>query len=72
MKGYTNHPAPPPLEDGSLSLDEFGLWARIGRNQVFVEARMGRLIVTKVGRRSIVTHANALAWLRALPTKQVA
>jgi hypothetical protein len=63
---------PPTLEDGAFDLEGFERWAKIGRTQVFKEAKAGRLIVTKVGRRSIVTYANAKAWLASLPTRQVA
>jgi hypothetical protein len=75
MNGNTNHArfaAVPKINDGAFNLDEFAKWARVGRTAVYMEAAAGRLIVSKIGRRSVVTYANASAWLNSLPTRQPA
>jgi hypothetical protein len=43
-----------------------------GRSKLYGEIAAGRLIASKLGRRTIVTRENANAWLRELPTTQTA
>jgi hypothetical protein len=42
----------------------------VGRTKIYEEIAAGRLIASKVGSITIVTHPNALRWLRSLPTTQ--
>jgi hypothetical protein len=62
----------PPDADGAFEIDEFGEWSGLGKTMTYAEAKVGRLIMTKVGRKSIITFANARAWLNALPVRKVA
>jgi hypothetical protein len=39
----------------------------ISRSMIYEEIAAGRLIARKIGRRTIVRRADALAWLRSLP-----
>ena len=39
----------------------------ISRSMIYEEIAVGRLIARKIGRRTIVRRADALAWLRSLP-----
>lgn len=52
---------------GALSLDEFCAWVSIGRSKVYSEVRAGRLVLRKIGRKSVITVADAEAWLEQLP-----
>ena len=39
----------------------------VSRSMIYEEIAAGRLIARKIGRRTIVRRADALAWLRSLP-----
>ncbi len=52
---------------GAFDVPTFCSWAAIGRSQVYEEAKTGRLRLTKVGRKTIITIDDARAWLDALP-----
>lgn len=39
----------------------------VSRSLIYEEIASGRLIARKIGRRTIVRRADALAWLRSLP-----
>jgi hypothetical protein len=52
---------------GALSVDEFTSWSGIGRSKFYKEVAEGRLRLRKVGRKSVVTVPDALAWLENLP-----
>lgn len=54
---------------GNLTIGEFCLWANIGKVKTYEEAREGRLRITKVGRRSVITAPDAIAWREALRAK---
>ena len=41
--------------------------AGVGKTKLYGEIAAGSLIASKVGRRTVVTRANAKAWLRDLP-----
>ena len=62
--------SPPPADPDMQTAEEFGAWARIGRSQVFVEIRAGRLVPTYVGKRLLITRASREAWRDALPNKR--
>ena len=52
---------------GAFDIPSFCDWAAIGRSQVYEEAKIGRLRLTKIGRKTIITLDDARAWLEALP-----
>lgn len=54
----------------AMSVVEFARWAGIGRTTAFNEIRFGRLKAVKVNRRTLVTSAEAVRWLNALPARQ--
>jgi hypothetical protein len=56
--------SPPPA---AMTLPEFCRWARLGRTAAYREIKSGRLVLRKVGAKSLILVADAEAWLRALP-----
>lgn len=52
----------------AFSVDEFAALAGIGRTVAYREIREGRLRPLKVGRRTIISHDEAMRWLTALAT----
>lgn len=55
---------------GAMTVDEFCGWAAIGRNKFYEEVKAGRLTMRKIGRKSVVTLAEAEAWLNSLPVAE--
>jgi hypothetical protein len=51
----------------AYSIAELCEMAGVGRSFLYEEVKAGHLVVTKAGRRSIVLHDDAVAWLTALP-----
>jgi len=51
---------------GTMSVDEFCRWARIGRTSTYNEIAKGRLRALKVGRRTVIPADAARQWLEAL------
>jgi excisionase family DNA binding protein len=47
-----------------MSIIEFAQWAGIGRTLVYQEIGEGRLAIHKVGRRTIISYADAEEWLK--------
>ena len=56
-----------PENRGALTVDEFCGWASIGRSKFYEEVNAGRIKLRKVGRKSVITMADALAWVSNLP-----
>ena len=56
-----------PENRGALTVDEFCGWASIGRSKFYQEVAEGRIRLRKIGRKSVVTIDDALAWLNNLP-----
>ena len=54
-------------EKGAFSVTEFMVWASIGRTKFYQEVNQGRLKIHKIGNKTVVTAANAAAWLNSLP-----
>lgn len=54
-------------QKGAYSVNEFLSWASIGRTMFYREVNAGRLKINKIGCKTVVTAANAEAWLNALP-----
>ena len=51
----------------AYSISDLSEMSGVGRSFLYEEIKAGRLVVTKAGRRSIVLHGDALAWLSSLP-----
>jgi hypothetical protein len=49
------------------TVDEFARRHRISRAQVYKEVAAGKLIASKLGKRTIITREHAAEWRRALP-----
>ena len=56
---------------GAMSVNDFLAWASIGRSKFYEECKEGRLRIRKVGRKTVVTMADAQAWLDALPVEDL-
>lgn len=54
-------------ERGAYTVNAFCEWASIGRSKFYQEVQEGRLRLRKIGRKSVVTAADAEAWLNSLP-----
>lgn len=54
---------------GAMSVNEFLHWASIGRSKFYecVNDADSPLKIRKIGRKSVVTFADAQAWLESLP-----
>jgi hypothetical protein len=52
---------------GSFDLKTFCTWAGISRSLAYEEIKIGRLRLTKCGRKSLITLEDARAWLASLP-----
>ncbi|RIY03813.1 DNA-binding protein [Aureimonas flava] len=50
-----------------MSVPEFCTWATISTASFYREVTAGRITIRKIGRKSVVTMPDALAWLAALP-----
>ena len=50
----------------AYTVSEFQKATGLGRTRVYEEIKAGRLRLTKVGKRSIITTDDAHAWLQAL------
>ena len=64
----TSPPIASPSSPAAMTVPEFCKWARLGRTAVYREVKSGRLVLRKVGAKSLVLVADAEAWLRSLPT----
>ena len=52
---------------GAMSLARFSEDYAIGRTKAYEELRSGRLRARKIGKRTIISHDDAEAWLQRLP-----
>ena len=55
------------LSPRAFAIREFCLRYSVGRTHAYEEIAAGRLRAVKVGRRTLITHDAAEAWLAALP-----
>ena len=62
-----NAAGPAPISPRAFSISEFCRRYGIGRTNAYQEIAAGRLRALKVGRRTLITHDAAEAWLAALP-----
>ena len=51
----------------AYSISRLAKESDVSRSMIYEEIAAGRLIARKIGRRTIVRRADALAWLRSLP-----
>ena len=56
--------------DANMDMKAFCVWARIAKSTAYQEIAAGRLVVSYVGRKPIVTAEQREAWKRALPTSR--
>ena len=58
-----------PLEKlkGAMSVNDFAIWAGIGRTTAWKEIRDGHLRAVKVSARTIIRFADAESWLATRP-----
>lgn len=54
----------------TFSVNDFCLWAGIGRTAFYAELKSGRLAAKKLGRRTIIVRSEAERWLAALPSQR--
>jgi hypothetical protein len=52
---------------GAMSVNDFALWAGIGRTTAWKEIREGQLRAVKVSARTIIRIADAESWLATRP-----
>jgi excisionase family DNA binding protein len=57
---------PSPLTKAALSVAEFCAQFSLGRSKAYEEIKAGRLRIVKVGRRTLITASDAMAWLTSL------
>lgn len=55
---------------GVFSVNDFCLWADIGRTAVYAELKSGRLTAKKFGRRTIIPKIESERWLDSLPSQR--
>ena len=56
---------------GAMSVNDFALWAGIGRTTAWKEIRDGHLRAVKVSARTIICFADAESWLATRPSLAV-
>jgi hypothetical protein len=56
--------------DANMDMRQFCAWAGICKSMAYQEIRLGRLEVSYIGRKPIVTAEQREAWKRALPTSR--
>lgn len=53
---------------GAMNLDQFCRWACVGRTKAYAEIKAGRLVMRKIGAKSVILRTDAERWLHSLPT----
>jgi predicted DNA-binding transcriptional regulator AlpA len=56
-----------PQDKLALSIKELIMISGVGRTSIYNEIKSGRLVVRKLGRRTVVLLADVHQWLAALP-----
>jgi len=56
---------------GAFTVGEFCEWSRMGRTRFYEEVNSRRLRTRKLGTKTLVTVADAQAWLDALPVQEM-
>lgn len=57
----------PPAHVGNFTVNEFLAWAKIGRTKFYAEVQAGNIKIRKIGRKTVVTGPDALAYRDGLP-----
>lgn len=60
-------PTPTPL----MTIQGFCAWSTLGRTKTYAEINAGRLKARKIGGRTLISHADAVAWLEGQPAYAV-
>jgi len=55
------------MEIAAFTVQEFLIWARMGRNKFYDEVNEGNIKIRKLGRKTLILKTDAMAWLNALP-----
>ena len=58
----------PTPNQSLLSIPDFTRAHAISRTQTYREMNEGRLVASKIGKRTVITAENAAAWRASLPT----
>lgn len=61
----------PEKPKGAMSVNDFAIWAGIGRTTAWKEIREGHLRAAKVSARTIIRLADAESWLASRPQLQI-
>lgn len=61
-----------PIAPAAMDINEFCRWACIGKTKAYAEIKAGRLLVRKIGAKTVVLRSDGEAWLHALPAALVA
>src|SRR5690349_8839872 len=67
-EGYRNATGRERRQRLAFSIPRLCRLTDLGRTLIYAEIAAGRLVASKVGRRTVVTRANAVRWLRSLET----
>lgn len=52
----------------AMTIAQLCAWANISRSKAYDEIANGRLKALKLGRKTLVTRDDAIAWFQALPS----
>lgn len=52
---------------GAFTVNEFLIWACIGRTKFYEELRNGNIKIRKLGAKTLILRKDAEAWLESLP-----
>jgi hypothetical protein len=55
------------LNRGAFTVNQFCLWANIGRSKFYEEVKAGRIKLRKVGKKSVVITPDAISYIQSLP-----
>jgi hypothetical protein len=55
------------MSGGAMTVSEFCSWARIGRTKLYAEVKAGRIVLRKIGSKSVILRSDGEVWLRSLP-----
>ncbi len=62
-------PSSPAGQPLAHTVEEAGRLARLGRSKIYEELKEGRLKGRKAGRRTLIMHADLIAYLENLPER---
>lgn len=57
---------------GAMTVPEFCHWASIGKTKLYGEVKAGRIVLRKIGAKTVILRSDAEAWLHSLPTAPAA